>query len=670
MSLSLVSLRGALSALSAPVVCITAAMVAVACTNEVDPAPTSPVTPAIAEELTITPAPPPLKEYALLAGRAIVVGERSVVVGGHLGVATEPGEMPGTLLVGSGARVGLGTAVLVDTVVLGPASITGGIAANHFVIGPQVTTGPRSPFVAPPAPPVPATVAGGSGALVVRSGYTQTIGPGSYGTITINGTLYLTGGVYQVHRVQMGDGGRLVALAPATMRIATGLSAGSGARLGPAAGLGAGDLRIVAAGMVDDANNSILLGVDGRLTALVIARHVFRAGNRLIATGAIAAKDIFLGPDTRFTFATGFACTSSASCAGGGTCQSAVCADAQCNLTAAPDGTACDDGSVCSRGDHCRAGVCAGTSIVTEYASGMTQPNRIVAGPDAHLWFISAESAPGAADGLVARLSPVTASITTFASNLRLLDIASGPDGNLWLAGRLSDDDLSADAAGLSTLARISPSGAFLEPLVGIFADRIAAGPDGNVWFVSEVAGQNITGAIRPADGLVTAILFVSNVGRQMTAGPDGNVSIAESNGGGGPAVIGRITPDSVLTEFPVATAGDLNAITLGPDGNLWFTDDGQNQIGRVTPDGVITGFPVPGAAGGLTGLTLGPDGNLWFTERTANRLGRITPAGQVTEFPCIPTAASGPTSIAASADGRLWFTETRAGNVASLDLP
>src|SRR3954469_5047322 len=32
-------------------------------------------------------------------------------------------------------------------------------------------------------------------------------------------------------------------------------------------------------------------------------------------------------------------------------------------------------------------------------------------------------------------------------------------------------------------------------------------------------------------------------------------------------------------------------------------------------------------------GITVGPDGNLWFTERGANRIGRITLAGVVTEF-------------------------------------
>ena len=41
-------------------------------------------------------------------------------------------------------------------------------------------------------------------------------------------------------------------------------------------------------------------------------------------------------------------------------------------------------------------------------------------------------------------------------------------------------------------------------------------------------------------------------------------------------------------------TSGHLNDIAVGPDGNLWFTDAGQNEIGRITTAGAITKFPRP----------------------------------------------------------------------------
>lgn len=607
---------------------------------------------------------PTINQYVILAARTVVIGERSVVSGGHIGVAPTTEAGPSALIGGSGARIGVGKALLAETVVLGPTAITGEVAASQFVLGHNVTTGPRSPYVAPAAAPQPGAVAAGGPAITVASSRTQSLAPGAYGVVTVNGALNLTGGLYQVQRLQLGANARLTALAASTIRIATGLAAAAGARVTPAAGLTAGDLRIVAAGVVDASNNSILFAADGRLTALVIARHNFRAGDRLNAAGAITAEDLFLAPDTRLTFDTGFACATTAACGGSGVCRLAACVDARCAATDAPDGTTCDDGNICSRADSCRAGACAGSPVVTEYPTALSQPHALLRGPDDYLWFISSGSAPDATDGVIARLAPATGVITRFPTDRRLLDLKAGPDGNFWFAGRLPAED-----NGLSTIGRITPAGLFGDELVGLFADQLAAGPDGNIWFASEVTGQNILGAVRPADGLITALLFVSNNVRAMAAGPDGNVWLAQSNGGGGPALIGRVTPDSVLTEFPIATTGNLNALTLGPDGNLWFTDDGQNEIGRITPDGDVVKFPVPSAASGLYGLAAGADGSLWFTQRTANQIGRISPTGQVLELPCLPTPDSGPTSIAAGPDGHLWFTTSR-GAVARVDLP
>src|SRR5437764_528339 len=39
------------------------------------------------------------------------------------------------------------------------------------------------------------------------------------------------------------------------------------------------------------------------------------------------------------------------------------------------------------------------------------------------------------------------------------------------------------------------------------------------------------------------------------------------------------------ITEFPVPTANaGVQRITTGPDGNLWFTEQGANQIGMINP--------------------------------------------------------------------------------------
>ena len=52
-----------------------------------------------------------------------------------------------------------------------------------------------------------------------------------------------------------------------------------------------------------------------------------------------------------------------------------------------------------------------------------------------------------------------------------------------------------------------------------------------------------------------------------------------------------------------------------------------------------------------------GPDGNMWFTdEGQTPAVGRVTAAGAIREFSAAP--GSEPAAIAPAADGRLWFTD------------
>lgn len=123
------------------------------------------------------------------------------------------------------------------------------------------------------------------------------------------------------------------------------------------------------------------------------------------------------------------------------------------------------------------------------------------------------------------------------------------------------------------------------------------------------------------------------------------------------------------ISEFatPTRLAGP-EAITAGPDGNLWFTESDANQIGKITPSGSITEFAIRTANAGLTDITAGPDGNLWFTETATNQIGRITPDGsQVTEFK-VPTRNSQPTEILTGPDGDLWFEESNTNQLGRLD--
>ena len=66
--------------------------------------------------------------------------------------------------------------------------------------------------------------------------------------------------------------------------------------------------------------------------------------------------------------------------------------------------------------------------------------------------------------------------------------------------------------------------------------------------------------------------------------------------------------------------------ITVGPDGNLWFTENGNSKIGSATTDGGFQDVATPTASAGPQEITLGPDGNLWFTEvgPGINKIGKV----------------------------------------------
>jgi streptogramin lyase len=149
-----------------------------------------------------------------------------------------------------------------------------------------------------------------------------------------------------------------------------------------------------------------------------------------------------------------------------------------------------------------------------------------------------------------------------------------------------------------------------------------------------------------------------------ITVGSDGNLWFTESTGG---TRIGQITPAAgTITEFSNLTGASF-WITSGPGGNLWTTESSANAIGELTTAGALVGeFPVPTPFSVPDQIALGPGGNLWFTEFAGNKIGMITPGSAtipptITEF-SLPSAGAGPTAIVAGSDGNLWFTE-QSGN-------
>lgn len=122
------------------------------------------------------------------------------------------------------------------------------------------------------------------------------------------------------------------------------------------------------------------------------------------------------------------------------------------------------------------------------------------------------------------------------------------------------------------------------------------------------------------------------------------------------------------ITEFPLPAGAKPWQITAGPDGNMWFTDGGNNAIGKIGMGGEVTEYSLgitPKA--GLNGIATGGEGNIWFTEREAHKVGRITTSGAITEFSAGLTGSPDIYGIA-SGPGGMWFTETFASRIGRIE--
>lgn len=131
-----------------------------------------------------------------------------------------------------------------------------------------------------------------------------------------------------------------------------------------------------------------------------------------------------------------------------------------------------------------------------------------------------------------------------------------------------------------------------------------------------------------------------------MATGPDGALWL------GAPGWIARIDPaTNELERWPLGTGIGAYSILSGPDGNVWFFQQGRTVV-RMRPDGVFLLSYDPGAS--PTGAAFGSDGALYLT--FPGKLMRMTAAGERTEFP-----ASARRVLFAGA-GFLWNTDLRSG--------
>lgn len=286
--------------------------------------------------------------------------------------------------------------------------------------------------------------------------------------------------------------------------------------------------------------------------------------------------------------------------------------------------------------------------------------------------------------GIAVLLSFVVVLVSVSGALGDLGGIAAGRDGDIWFT----------EPAG-NEIGRITPNGTVTQlqvPTADSEPADLALGPEGDIWFTesktNKIGRLDASGSIsefpvplppaKHAEEVTIGLPSLpppANAAQRVgpgaiTLGADGNLWFSEgASGSSASSIYGgeidRITPTGAISQFviPSSPNSEPDAITLGPDGDLWFTENTLNGsvIGRVTPAGTITTFPLP-EHHEASAIAPGPDGDLWFTDRASDSksiigmIGRITPSGTIRDYP-IPSREAQPDAITLGPDGDLWFT-------------
>ena len=280
-----------------------------------------------------------------------------------------------------------------------------------------------------------------------------------------------------------------------------------------------------------------------------------------------------------------------------------------------------------------------GEATLTVLREG-THATGVVAGGGESLWFVGYRSS---GENVLGRVDP-DGGVSEFPLG------PGGPGGGIADA---SDGSFWFTETGAGEVGRVSPGGAIEQFAVGSAAAEptaIVAGPGNEMWFVEEAADR--VGRVDASGDIDEFPLAPGARPTGIAAGPDGGLWIAEK----GLARIVRMAPSGAITDsYPLPDRDSLpHAIVVGPDDALWFSDESGPRIGRITTAGAIEEFPVP-SEDGTRELTLGADGNLWFT--TGYAIGSISPSGQTGEPACVTSACDLPVAaLAKGSDAGLWF--------------
>lgn len=194
---------------------------------------------------------------------------------------------------------------------------------------------------------------------------------------------------------------------------------------------------------------------------------------------------------------------------------------------------------------------------------------------------------------------------------------------------------------------------------------------DGNLW-IPYYGRANQVAKLDPATGSVQEfrVPYQGTAAiHSAIAGPDGTVWFSQQ----GPNRLGRLDPRTKeLTEYQGSIKegiagierGSKHTLRIHPSGEIWASGNPLSKFDPKTEK--FTEFPeVPTSYG----IAIDQQGTVWFTEFTEDgKLGKLDPKTmKVTKY-TPPSPKARPRRIQVDSDGMVWFAEFQAGKIARFD--
>jgi len=295
---------------------------------------------------------------------------------------------------------------------------------------------------------------------------------------------------------------------------------------------------------------------------------------------------------------------------------------------------------------------------------------------------------------IVAAIAPISAqTITSVAGNSSwglTYNVSLDSAGNFYVADQTKHQVYKIDSFGATTViagtgrAGFAGDGALATAALLNGPLGTAVAPDGSI-YIADNANDRIR-KIAP-NGIITTIAgsvggFTGDGGQAVAARLNGPISVALDPAGNlfftdvlnlrirKIATNGIITTVAGTGRFSLsgdggpATAADAFPcwLALGPDGSIYFTDDGDarsngnKRIRRVAPNGIISTVAGTGVAGftgdggpataaqlrSASGVAVDAGGNIFISESYGQRIRKVDPSGKITTYAGTGTAGAG----------------------------